>query len=62
MIIYFSICIEAKPLAKIIDQVVQNFIWIDIICRYEPLVMIIIDNRSQFDDKWLMEFYESQKV
>jgi len=54
---YFTKWIEAKPLASITAQQVQQFVWKDIIYRYGILHIIITDNGRQFIDKELAKFY-----
>jgi len=54
---YFTKWIEAKPLATITTQQVQQFVWKHIICRYGVLHTIITDNGRQFIDKELAKFY-----
>jgi len=54
---YFTKWIEAKPLATITAQQVQQLIWKDIICRYGIPHTIITDNDRQFIDKELAKFY-----
>ena len=54
---YFTKWIEAKPLATITAQQVQQFVWKDIICRYSVPHLIITDNGRQFIDKELAKFY-----
>ena len=59
---YFTKWIEAEPLANITAGQVQNFVWKDIICRFETPHTIITDNGRQFTDRKLAEFYESLGV
>ena len=54
---YFTKWIEAKPLATITAQQVQQFVWKDIICRYGVPHTIITNNGRQFIDKELAKFY-----
>jgi len=54
---YFTKWIEAKSLATITTQQVQQFVWKDIICRYAVPHIIITDNGWQFIDKELAKFY-----
>jgi len=54
---YFTKWIEAKPLATIIAQQVQQFVWKDIIFQYGVPHTIITDNGRQFIDKELAKLY-----
>jgi len=54
---YFTKWIEAKPLATITAQQVQQFVWKDIICWYGVPHTIITDNGRQFIYKELVKFY-----
>ena len=54
---YFTKLIEAKPLTTITTQQVQQFVWKDIICRYDVPHTIITINGRQFIDKELAKFY-----
>jgi len=56
---YFTKWIEAKPLATITAQQVQQFVWKNITCRYGVTHTIITDNGQQFIDKELAKFYSS---
>jgi len=54
--------IEAKPLATITAQQVQQFEWKDIICRYGVPHTIITDNGRQFIDIELTKFYTDLSI
>ena len=54
---YFTKWIEAKPIANITAQQVQQFVWKDIIYCYGVPHTIITDNGRQFIDKELSKFY-----
>ena len=55
---YFTKGVEAKPLAKITQQNVKNFVWKNIICRFGvPRVLISVNGR-QFDNMLFRDFYE----
>jgi len=56
---YFTKWIEAKPLATITAQQIQQFVWKNIICWYGVPHTIITDNDQQFIDKELVKFYTS---
>jgi len=53
---YFTKWIEAKPLATITAQQVQQFVWKDIICWYGIPHTIITDNDREFIHKELAKF------
>ena len=59
---HFTKWIEAKTLATITTQQVQQFIWKDIICRYGVPHTIITDNGRQFINKELAKFYTSLNI
>jgi len=42
---YFSLWIKVEPLATIMTQQVQYFVWKNIVCRYGISHTIIIDNK-----------------
>ena len=42
---YFTKWVEAKPLAKITQQNVKNFIWKSIVLRFGVLRVLVSDNR-----------------
>ena len=46
---YFTKWVEAEALATIIETKVQNFVWKNIVCRFEIPRKIISDNDRQFD-------------
>jgi hypothetical protein len=46
---YFSMWIEAKPLATITSVKVQKFFWQNIVSRFGVPKAITVDNRTQFD-------------
>ena len=46
---YFMKCVEAEALATITEAKIQNFVWKNIMCRFEMPRTIISDNGCQFD-------------
>jgi hypothetical protein len=48
---YFSMWIEAKPLATITSAKVEKFFWQNIVCRFGVPKAITFDNETQFDAK-----------
>ena len=48
---YFTKCIEAKPLAKIIKRNTRNFIWKDVVYWFGISKVIISDNARQFNNE-----------
>jgi IS30 family transposase len=53
---YFSKWIEAKPLVTITSATVQKFFWQNIVCRFDVLKAITVDNGTQFDAKTFKDF------
>jgi hypothetical protein len=53
---YFSMWIEAKPLAIITSAIVQKFFWQSIVCRFGVPKAITIDNGTQFDAETFKTF------
>ncbi|KAL5543346.1 hypothetical protein UlMin_007130 [Ulmus minor] len=46
---FYTKWVEAKPLAKIIDQKVIEFVWKNIFCRFRIPNNIVSDHGAQFD-------------
>ena len=46
---YFTKWIEAEPLSSIIEQDTKNFVWKNIITRFEIPRTLISNNGTQFD-------------
>jgi len=59
---YFSKWIELEPLATIMTQHVQHFMWKNIVYRYGVPHTIITDNRWQFIYKGLVMFYSGLNI
>ena len=59
---YFTKWIEVEPLVAMTTQNVQNFVWKNIICRFDLPHVIIINKGWQFIDRWLAEFYEKLNI
>jgi len=59
---YFTKWIEAEPLALIMAQQVQKFVWKNIVCRFSIPSIVITDNGRQFIDKGLAEFYKGLHI
>jgi hypothetical protein len=55
---YFSMCIEAKPLATITSVTVQKFFCQNIVCRFSVPKAITVDNGTQFDAETFKDFYD----
>ena len=53
---YFAKWVEAEALATITETKVQNFVWKNIVCRFEILRTIISDNGRQFDTRHSSRF------
>ena len=56
---YFTEWVEAKALAMITEAKVQNFVWKNIVCRFEIPKTIISDNGHQFDSHEFRSFCSS---
>ncbi|KAK8928988.1 hypothetical protein KSP39_PZI017133 [Platanthera zijinensis] len=56
MVDYFTKWIEAKALARTTSQIVKNFIWGEIACRFGIPLAIITDNGPQFASLELGDF------
>lgn len=48
---YFMKWIEAEPLARITEPMVEKFVWRNIITRFGVLFSIISNNGSQFQKR-----------
>ena len=59
---YFTKWVEAKPLPKIRDIDVKNFIWKNIITRFGIPRAIVADNGTQFDSKLIKSFCAKFKI
>lgn len=46
---YFTKWAAAEPLATISEAKITNFVWTNIVCRFENSYAIITDNGKQFD-------------
>ena len=55
---YFTKWVEAKPLAKIMQQNVKNFIWKNIVCKFGIPRLLVSNNGRQFDNTPFRDFYE----
>ena len=55
---YFIKWVEAKPLAKITQQNVKNFVWKSIVCRFGVPRVLVSDNGRQFDNTPFRDFCE----
>ena len=55
---YFTKWVEAKPLAKITQQNVKNFLWKSIVCRFGVSRVLVFDNGRPFDNTPFRDFYE----
>ena len=55
---YFTKWAEAKPLAKITQQNVKNFIWKSIVCRFGVPRVLVSNNGWQFDNTPFKDFCE----
>ena len=38
------------------EKIIQSFVWRNIVCRYEILRVMVLDNRKQFDNASFRDF------
>ena len=53
---YFTKWVKAKALATITEAKVQNFVWRNIICKFDIPRTIILDNGRQFENQAFKSF------
>ena len=53
---YFTKQVEAEALATITEKNIRNFVWRNIIYRYEIPRVLVSDNRKQFDNSAFRDF------
>ncbi|KAL0449021.1 UNVERIFIED_CONTAM: hypothetical protein Slati_1458500 [Sesamum latifolium] len=58
---YFTKWVEAEPLAKITEKEVIEFLWKNILCRFDIPRTLVSDNGTQFSGKKLKEWLGSAK-
>ena len=54
--------VKVETLATITEAKVQNFVWKNIVCRFEIPRMIILDNGCQFDSSGFRSFCSSLEI
>ena len=54
---YFTKWVEAEALATITEKNIRNFVWKNIIYRYEIPRVLVSDNRKQFNNNAFKDFY-----
>ena len=54
---YFTKWVEAEALATIIKKNIRNFVWRNIIYKYEIPRVLVSDNRKQFDNDSFSDFF-----
>ena len=54
---YFTKWVEAEALATIIKKNKRNFVWRNIIYKYEIPRVLVLDNRKQFDNDSFSDFF-----
>lgn len=59
---YFSKWIEAKPLARIQESDIQNFVWHNIICRFGLPYEIVTYNGKKFIVQSLVSFCQEAGI
>jgi len=55
---YFTKWVEAELLATITEKNVRSFVWKSIICSFGIPRVLVFDNRKQFDNNALKDFYQ----
>ena len=53
---YFTKLVEAEALATMTEKNIRNFVWRNIICRYEIPRVLVSDNGRQFDNGAFWDF------
>ena len=53
---YFTKWVEAEALATITERNIRNFVWRNIICRFEIPKVLVSDNGKQFDNSAFRDF------
>ena len=53
---YFTKWVDAEALSTITEARIQNFVWKNMVCRFEISQTIISDNRRQFDSQSFRDF------
>ena len=53
---YFTKWVEVEALTMITEAKIQNFVWKNIVCRFEIARTIIFDNGRQFDSQGFLFF------
>ena len=59
---YFSKWIEAEAFTSIKDKEVVQFVWKNIVCKFEIPQSIVIDNGTQFDKQVYRNFSMELKI
>ena len=59
---YFTKWVEVEVISPITERKTTDFVWKNIICRYEILYAIITDNKRQFDNRNFREFCQNLGV
>ena len=59
---YFSKWIEADAFSTIKDRDVTQFIWKNIVCRFDIPRSIVSDNGPQFDSRVYRDFFQELKI
>ena len=54
---YFTMWVEAEPLATITEKSIRTFVWRNLICRYGISRVLVSDNGKQFDSSAFRDFY-----
>ncbi|XP_022032246.1 protein NYNRIN-like [Helianthus annuus] len=59
---YFTKWVEAKPVAKIIDENAKKILWEHIVCRFGLPLYLVSDNGTQFTDRVLQDWCSELQI
>ncbi|GAV77850.1 rve domain-containing protein [Cephalotus follicularis] len=59
---YFTMWVEAEPLAIITEKNTESFVWKSIICRFGVPIVIVSDNGKQFDCQAFHYFFKEWRI
>ncbi|KAM2548007.1 hypothetical protein TB1_019233 [Malus domestica] len=59
---YFTKWAKVEPLATIIEEKIEDFVWKNIFCRFGIPNAIVTDNEQQFDNNKFRMFYSKFNI